>query len=416
MKSVSTFAIAASILAGGAVLAVPAAAQDQTAQAAAQPAQWAPKISKEEGAALQPLQAAIGAQDWAAATAALPAAQAAVTSPDGRYYVGQFQFRIGTGTNNAQLQAQGLDAMIASGGGDPSKAALLYKNRGALAVQAQDFAKAEAAYERWIQLAPNDPQAQIAIAEVKFRQNKPQEAFPLMERAMAARRAAGEPIPENWYLLALQSAIDAKMTPQMLTLSRGLIESNPNASNWRNGLLIYRQSTDLDPAMLLDTLRLMRAVKALDRSDEYLSLADLLYRGNYYAEAKAVLDEAAAAGKVPSSNANAAAIAKAVTGKIAEDRAALPGLEARARSSADGELAVRLADGYYGHGNFAKAAEFYRLGVEKGSVDANLINMRLGMALALAGRKAEAEAAFKAVTGPRADLASYWMLWLDQRA
>jgi hypothetical protein len=38
------------------------------------------------------------------------------------------------------------------------------------------------------------------------------------------------------------------------------------------------------------------------------------------------------------------------------------------------------------------------------------------MALALAGNRAEAEAAFKAVTGARAELASFWLTWLAQRA
>jgi hypothetical protein len=37
------------------------------------------------------------------------------------------------------------------------------------------------------------------------------------------------------------------------------------------------------------------------------------------------------------------------------------------------------------------------------------------MALGLAGQKAEAETALRAVTGPRADLASLWLLWLAQR-
>jgi hypothetical protein len=37
------------------------------------------------------------------------------------------------------------------------------------------------------------------------------------------------------------------------------------------------------------------------------------------------------------------------------------------------------------------------------------------MALALAGQKAEAETALRAVTGPRAGLANYWLLWLAQR-
>jgi hypothetical protein len=77
---------------------------------------------------------------------------------------------------------------------------------------------------------------------------------------------------------------------------------------------------------------------------------------------------------------------------------------------------MKIAEGYYGHGDYAKAADFYRLALQKGSVDANLANTRLGMSLAQAGRKAEAETAFRAVTGRRADLAGLWLLWLNQRA
>ena len=43
------------------------------------------------------------------------------------------------------------------------------------------------------------------------------------------------------------------------------------------------------------------------------------------------------------------------------------------------------------------------------------MNVRLGAALALAGRRPEAEAALRAVTGPRADLAGFWLAWLARR-
>ena len=49
------------------------------------------------------------------------------------------------------------------------------------------------------------------------------------------------------------------------------------------------------------------------------------------------------------------------------------------------------------------------------AADANLANTRLGASLALAGQRAEAETAFRAVTGPRAELAQFWLLWLPAR-
>lgn len=416
MKAISSFAVAVSLMVGGALAATPAVAQKKKQQAAAQPAGWQPKLSKEEVAALRPVEVAITAKDWAAAQAALPAAQAAATSPDGRFYVGQFYVTIGAATNNMQLQSQGIDLMLASGGGDPTKLAPLNRAQGAMAMQNRDFAKAEAAYTRWAQLAPNDQEAQIALAELKFRQKKPQEALPLFERLIAARRSAGGQVPENWYLYALQSAVDAKMAPQAQALSRTVLSAYPTPKNWRNALLIYRQNATLAPDATLDLFRLMRATKTMTQGDEYLALADTLARGRYYAEAQATLNEAIAAGKLSRSNGDVARILQEVSGRISEDRAALAGLEGRARAGANGELALRLADAYYGHGDYAKAADLYRTALQKGSVDANLVNTRLGMALGLAGRKAEAEAAFKAVTGPRAGLAEYWMLWLNGRA
>ena len=419
MKMASSFAIALSIvIGGGALLSAPADAQKKGKETAspAQPAAWAPKLSKEEATALQAVEKAISAKDWAAASAALAAAQPIATSPDARYFVGQFQATIGGETKNAQLQSQGIDAMVASGGGDLTKLAPIYKLQGQLAMQAKDYAKAEAAFARWAQAAPSDPEIGLATAELRYRQKKPAEAFPLFQRAIAAQEAAGQAVPENLYLFALQSAADAKMWPQAQTLSKTVVTKFPNAKNWRNALVIYRQGNGGESSTQLDTLRLMRAAKSLDTRNEYLALADLLARGRFYTEAKSVIEEGYASGKLARSDADARTILTEVSGRIAEDRAALPALETRARAGANGELALRIAEGYYGHGDYAKAAELYRLALQKGGVDANLVNSRLGMALALSGQRLAAEAAFKGVTGPRSALASYWLLWLSQRA
>ena len=84
-------------------------------------------------------------------------------------------------------------------------------------------------------------------------------------------------------------------------------------------------------------------------------------------------------------------------------------------AAANGQAARATADAHLGYGLYTEAAELYRAALQKGGEDANLVNLRLGMALALAGRRAEAETAFRAVTGPRAELASYWLLWLAGR-
>ena len=415
MKSASALAIGVALMLGAAASAPALAQNKKQAAAPAQPAQWAPKMSPEEVAALQGVEKAINAKDWAAASTALAAAQPLATSADARYFVGQYQYTIGQGTNNEQLQSQGIETIVASGGGDATKLAPVYRIQGQLAVRAKNYAKAEAAYTRLAQLAPNDPDVPLRMAEVKYQLKKPREAYSLIQRVIAAQEAAGQAVPEAQYLFALQSAVDAQMWPEALTLSKDVVSRSPNPKNWRNALLIFRQSGTVDATQQLDTLRLMRATKSLDNSNEYMVLASQLARGRFYAEAKNVLEEGFASGKLSRTNADATTIMNEVNPRIASDRAALPGLEARARAAANGELATSLANGYFGHGDYAKAADFYRLALEKGAVDANLTNSRMGIALALAGQRAPAEAALKAVTGPRTALSSYWLLWLAKR-
>jgi hypothetical protein len=77
---------------------------------------------------------------------------------------------------------------------------------------------------------------------------------------------------------------------------------------------------------------------------------------------------------------------------------------------------LRIGDRYYGMGDYSKATELYRQSMGKPGVDPNIANLHIGMALARSGDKAGAIAALNAVTGPRADIAKYWLLYLQSKA
>jgi TolA-binding protein len=73
---------------------------------------------------------------------------------------------------------------------------------------------------------------------------------------------------------------------------------------------------------------------------------------------------------------------------------------------------MRIGDAYYGAGNYAKAAEMYRQAAEKGG-DANVANLRLGEALAMAGDKAGATAALSKVGGSLSQIAKFWAVYAN---
>lgn len=416
--------VAASALGLVCVQAAPAEAQraprseSKRGSAQAQPAETGPKrnYTKSAQKALQELQVAANAGDTAAFPVKLAAAQAAAKSPDDRYFIAQMQLAVAQKSNDQVASRAAIDALVRSGAATPEELPRFYKALGGLALNAKDYPAAIAAYQEVLKVQPNDPDVNNNMIILYRDQKQYPQALALVEQQLAAGKANGQKAPENMYRLAVQTALDGKLNNRLVPLTREWLAAYPSQKSWSDSLNIYRQTVDADEDTTLDTFRLMRAAKSLTRSNEYIALADTLARERFYAEARDVLNEGIAAGKFTATNASAAAIMKEVSGRIAGDRSALAGLEGRARSEATGGFALKVAEGYYGHGDYSKAADFYRLALQKGSVDTNLVNTRLGMALALSNRNAEAETALKAVSGKRADLAGLWLLWLNRQA
>jgi tetratricopeptide (TPR) repeat protein len=417
MKSVSRFALGVALVLGSAAVATaPADAQKKkkgadAAQTQGQAPQRSWKLSKEERAALTPVETAVKAKDWAAAQAALPAAVAAAQGADAKYFLSQFRMEIGRGTNNVPLQAQATDELIASGYLSAEQLPIYYRNQAILASNAGNRQKAEAGYLKVLELNPNDTDAMISLAQIKNDLKRPAEAVQLLDRAIAVRKAAGT-VDETWYRYALRLAYEGRQQAQAMKISRELIAAYPTKENWRDSVLIYRDLSKPDTATNLDLLRFMRATKSLAGERDWYELIEAANNAGAFGEAKAVLDEGVSLKMVDLSKPHFREMSTLITRRLSGDRASLSTEEARALAAPTGTTALKLADAFAGYGDYAKAIPLYRAALTKTGVDKNLINTRLGVALFRAGNRAEAEAAFRAVTGPRADLAGFWLAWL----
>ncbi len=370
-------------------------------------------LSAEESAAILPLYTAVQASDWTAAAGAVAGARAGATTPAARYLVGQLMFNLARGSNNTQMQNEAVDLMLASGAAPADALPALLATQVNAAIAANNFAAAEAGLTRLVEMTPNDTNLVLQLAQVKTRLNKTAEANALQERALQLSQAGGQKAPEALYQRVLASAYQARQAPQAMEAARKLLENYPSASNWRDSLVIFRELGGAGND--LDTYRLMRAARALNGEADYVRYADEANKAAAFGEVKAVLDEAMAGNTITAANRGFAQEMLATANRrMSEDRASLPRERTTVLAGRDGRAALRLADSYFGYGQYREAAELYRAAVEKGA-DANLANLRLGAALALAGQRAEAETALRAVTGPRAGLANFWMLWLSQR-
>src|SRR6185437_7127544 len=156
-------------------------------------------------------------------------------------------------------------------------------------------------------------------------------------------------------------------------------------------VLTYRDLAKPDPATLVDVLRLQRLARALGGERDYMDAAQSFTSAGLAGESKSVLDEGVSTRMVdPAKPAFKAAIV-AATRAAATARTRLPALR-KAGTVAAGDQLLSFGD-------YAAAADSYRAALLNGAADANIANTRLGIALALAGRKPEAQAAFGAVTG-----------------
>jgi tetratricopeptide (TPR) repeat protein len=410
-------ALAATFMLGAATGAMAQGSQPAPAAQAPLPQlpqpQRAYDLTRAERAALIPAIQAVERSDWAAAQAALPAAQAAARGPDAKYAVAQVQLRIGIETNNTALQSEALDGIIASGGASPAEMPALYENQASLAMAAGNSAKANQALTRLAALNPNDPDILVRIARLRGGADAPG-AIQLYRQAIGLKQAAGQPVPAEWRQQIAGIAYRARM-PETLDYMRELLAASPSVPAWHDTLAIYGDLRSPDSALKLDIYRLMRAAGAMTSERDFTEYGEAALEARAVGEVKAVLEEGLARNLITVNAGYARERLATANQRAAEDRASLAAERRTVLAGGDGRAALRLGDAYYGYGQYAEAAELYRAALQKGGQDANLVNTRLGAALARASQRSEAEAAFRAVTGPRAELAQLWLLWLSTR-
>jgi tetratricopeptide (TPR) repeat protein len=370
-----------------------------------------PKASREALKALQALQAAVEAKDAAAFPTALASAKAAAKTPGDRYLVGAFQYKYALATTDNSQKAAGLEAMIASGFNALPKEQL-YADLGNTYSALNQTDKAIAAYKQSLALNPADIAAIGGLAEALADVNRAAEAMPILKKGIAAQEAGGQKAPEQWYKRAVAIAYNAKLQ-DAVELSREWVTAYPTSANWSDAVRVYESLAQLDETRHLDALRLLSATGALKSEADYYGYADIALRKGLSGEAKAVLEKGFAAGQIQRDSGNVKQLYDIATTKTKGDEESLPDTPS---ASATGRATLSTGDAYFGYGEYAKAAEFYRAAVGKSDVGADLVNLHLGMTLASSGDKAGAKAALDSIgPGPYQQLAKYWLLYLDTR-
>ena len=366
-------------------------------------------ISKEAQKAIVELQNAVNANDTANIPAKIAAAQAVAKTTDDKYFIAINQVKAAVAANDAVALKAGVEAMEASGGSDPADLSTRYTDLGKRLQTAGQVDAAAQAYQKAVGFDPNNPSTLALFASLREKQGQKGEAVSLMQKSFAASKAKGVKVAENNFKFAAGLAYGMR-SPAAVDIAREWIAAYPSTTSWRDGLRIYRDISGAKGAQLADTMRLARAVNALSGESDYFALANALVSDGALVEAKSVLAEASKASGVDVSKQSfKGLVAQAAKAPAA---AAVDASAKAALAAGDAAALIDAGDSLYGAGSYTEAAALYRAAVPK---DANLANLRLGMALARAGDKAGAEAALNAVTGPNQSLARFWLLWMSTK-
>lgn len=370
------------------------------------------KPSSKAMKAIAELQAAVNAKDTANIPAKLAAAKAVAKTKEDRYWIARLELNAAANSNNIQAAAGAIDTIAATGLMSQAELGSLYGALAGSEFSAKQYDAAAAAFQHQLALDPNNTSAMVNLALSQSNAGHKAEAVSALQRAIKAGTAAGQKADEQLYRQAVSLAYEAKL-PSAIDLAEEWVTAYPSADSWRNTVAIFRNKLQQDSEGTLDLLRLMQAAGAMQKSSDYAVFAGAAMDQQNYTEAQAVIDAGIAAHVVDPS---AAEFQDLIGDLKTRKKMTAADLDAALKMSPSATNLLRIGDRFYGMGDYAKAVQVYRRTLGQAGVDAGVANLHLGMALLRSGDKAGAIAAFKAVTGTRADIAELWLIYAQQHA
>lgn len=424
MTTISKLAVALALAgSAGALTTMPAIAKDKKEAAPA-----GPKLSPDILKAAQGAQTALAAKDIATATPLIAQVEAGAKTPDDKYIAANFRLNLeqlklqaasaanpNAPQDNTPLIAP-LDALIASPNVPATARGQLLYQRGAIAYNVRQFAQASQFFAQAKAAGYVNENLDMLIVKAKMDGGDTAGGVAELNGVIDRTTAAGQKAPEDYYRYALSKDLAAKDTAGSFTLMKKYLTAYPTAKNWRDMIVIYGLQNGslatLDNGQKLDLFRLMRSTKSLADQVDYGDYAQKAFDRGLPAETLTVLSEGSASGKFPAGNSTATMLRTNATAQLKVE-GSLTSLAAKAEASPNGKLAQQTADAYLGGDDNVKAAALYRTALQKGGVDADAVNTRLGIALARSGDKAGAKAAFGLVKGPETGVAQLWLVYVD---
>jgi tetratricopeptide (TPR) repeat protein len=201
-----------------------------------------------------------------------------------------------------------------------------------------------------------------------------------------------------------------------LTALEGLVRWHPRDRYWSDMLYRTRGKENYSTRFSADIIRLQKVATTKMDENDYIELAEVDQLEGQFIEGKAILDAGIANGAV-TLNPKIKKLKAELDKQAADDTKNIASTETSARKAKNGTGLVNLGYAFVTMGQYDKGIQLIQEGIAKGGLkNAEDAKLRLGYSYAMAGKKEDAIKILETVQGNdgRADLARYWILWINR--
>ncbi|HEV3423990.1 MAG TPA: tetratricopeptide repeat protein [Paraburkholderia sp.] len=326
-------------------------------------------------------------------------------TPYESYMVEEMRGAAAAAAGDSAVAAQAYETLLASGkltGADEQRTTAALAG---IYFQAKNYPQAIKVAQRYLKAGGTDPDMRTLLIESYYLSNDCSNVVGLLKPTVDAQARAGH-APDESQLQLLGTC--AQRSHDSVTY-RGALEKlvayHPKQSYWDDLFAAIRSKPGYSSALDIDTYRLRRATGALTTADDYMQMTQLAIVAGTTAEGKQVIDQGFSSG-VLGHDAGAdrekrlqALAAKRAQSNVDSNGVPIPPFDAAFNQVFAGQAQQGLAA--------MEAA------IAKGGLDhPDQAQLHLGVAYYIAGQKAKALQAFRAVKGDdgSADLARLWSL------
>ena len=342
------------------------------------------------------------------------AAVAASTAPDDKFLSGIMLLTLGNLSSDKATQRRGVQMQIDSGKISAADLPKYNAILGSLAMDLKDYAAARTALRAALDAGYTQNDVAILLADAHIKDGQQAAGLKVLEDAATK---AGAAVPADWLRYGVAVAYKAKLPDEASWFSNSLTIYYPTTENWSLAIAVVRDLRGYAGQDQIDLLRLMERTKSFQEERDFVDYIQAADPRRLPGEALKIVNEGLAAGKLNPADQFVTDAKSQASGRIAADKASLPGLEKDARAAnATAATATAAGDAYLSYDNAASAEAMYAIALGKPGVDTTRVLLRMGIAQADQGKWADAQASFAKVTDARSPIAQLWSAYAQGKA